>query len=336
MAASPWRRPALRALLSLPSPVLRALAGGGVAYMGGRTLDPRMQYLASLAARSPPGAQASPDRGPPIPSGVRVEDIRSFVGGGDLVGRIFTPAEQNPAAPPLVFATGAAGLTPYLDSGGALCGLIAQAAGCPVVAVDPRSAPEHRFPVGRDDVLAAYRWARDRAGLIGAPAGRAAIGGASLGGALAAGAAEALKAAGEAPPLLQVLVAPALDLANEAPSMSAFATAYPLSAAGLAAQLGRYLGPETSPIDPQVSPARAPDLAGSPPTILIGAGFDPLADQGEAYARALMRAGTRVTYRRHDALTHAFWAFADLVPAADLACREIARLVAEAYVREPA
>jgi acetyl esterase/lipase len=93
--------------------------------------------------------------------------------------------------------------------------------------------------------------------------------------------------------------------------------------------MGHYLGPGDDPADPRLSPLRSRDLAGLAPAVVVTAGFDPLVDQGEAYARALKAAGVPLTYRCYDALAHAFTAFTGAAPAADAACREIARLVRE-------
>src|SRR5581483_8119038 len=93
--------------------------------------------------------------------------------------------------------------------------------------------------------------------------------------------------------------------------------------------LGHYLGPGDDPTDPRVSPLKAADLAGLAPAVIATAGFDPLVDQGEAYAKRLKEAGTEVVYRCYDGLSHGFAAFAGMAPAADAACREVARLARE-------
>ena len=180
-------------------------------------------------------------------------------------------------------------------------------------------------------MLAAYRWARDNAPRFGAPAGQVAIGGDSMGGNFAAVIAQEMKRAGEPQPALQLLIYPALDVASETASMTTYADAYPLSRATMAWFMGHYMGPGDSPADPRLSPVRAADLSGLAPAVVVTAGFDPLLDQGEAYARRLREAGVPVVYRCYDHLAHAFTAFTGVVPAADVACREIAGLVRAAF-----
>jgi acetyl esterase len=337
------QRLVLRALLGLPRPVLRGLAGGGVVYQGGRTLDPAFQYMASQARRLPPLTSLPPAdaRGASagglaltvgrLEKGVKTEAVSIEAAEGPVAGRVYRPADQNPAAPILVFAHFGGGVIGDLETCDAFCSLLAKTARCPVLSVDYRLAPEHRFPAGLDDVMAAYRWARDNATLYGAPAGRAAIGGDSMGGNFAAIIAQDLKAAGEPQPDLQLLIYPVTDVASETPSMTCYADAYPLSRATMDWFMGHYMRPEDSPADPRLSPGRAGDVSGLAPAIVITAGFDPLVDQGEAYARRLREAGVSVTYRCYDHLAHAFTAFTGAVPAADQACREIAGMVRQSF-----
>ena len=169
-----------------------------------------------------------------------------------------------------------------------------------------------------------------RAGVrFGAPDGQAAIGGDSMGANFAAVIAQEMKRTGETAPVLQLLVCPWVDMASETASMTTYADAYPLSRATLDGLVGHYLPPDADPSDPRLSPIRAVDLSGLAPAIIAAAGFDPLVDQGEAYARRLRAAGTPVTYRCYDNLAHAFSAFTGVIPAADAACREIAGLLGD-------
>jgi acetyl esterase/lipase len=343
MADSDAQRLQLRLLLSLPSPFLRALAGGGVAYVGGRTLDPRLQFLAAQARGAPPLANFTPEQAragaaaqlAPLAGrrekGVEVETLTVPGAEGPIGARAYRAAEPDPAAPVMVFGHFGGGVIGDLDTCDAFCSILAKEAACPVLSVDYRLAPEHRFPAGLDDMLAAFRWARDNAERFGAAPARAAIGGDSMGGNFAAVIAQEMKRLGEAAPVLQLLVYPALDVAGEGPSMTTYADAWPLTRATMEWFMGHYMGPGDSPGDPRLSPVRAPDLAGLAPAVIATAGFDPLLDQGETYARRLEQAGVNVRYKRYDALAHAFTAFTGVVPAADAACREIAGWVSDAY-----
>jgi len=344
MADPTFRKLALRAMLSLPAPALRGLAGGGVVYVGGRTLDPRLQFLAAQARRAPPMSAATPAQARAgsaealalvtgrVQRGVRIEALTVPGGDGPIEARAYRSGDQDPAAPLMVFAHFGGGVIGDLDTCEVFCSILAKVARCPVLSVDYRLAPEHRFPAGLDDILAAWRWARDNAPRFGAPAGHVAVGGDSMGGNFAAVTCQEARRAGEPQPALQLLIYPAVDVASESASMNTYGEAYPLSRATMEWFMGHYLGPGDSPTDPRLSPLRAPDLAGLAPAVIATAGFDPLLDQGEAYARRLGEAGVPVAYRCYDTLAHAFTAFTGVVPAADLACREIAALVRAAFI----
>jgi acetyl esterase/lipase len=333
----------LKALMSLPSPVLRAMSGGGTVYRGGRTLDPRFQFLASAAARMPSMTTLSPDEaraasakglaamsGPAEP-GVRNESLSIDGQDGPIRLRAYRPADQDGAAPLIVFAHFGGGVIGDLETCHAFCGILARIARTAVLSVDYRLAPDHRFPAGLDDVLAAFRWGRDNAARFGALPGTAAIGGDSMGGNFAAVVAQEMQRTGEAQPALQLLIYPAVDVASETPSMTTYADAYPLSRPIMDWFMGHYIGADADPADPRLSPDRTADLSGLAPAVVVTAGFDPLVDQGEAYAKRLIAAGVATTYRCYDSLAHGFTAFTGAVPAADVACREIARLVRAAF-----
>jgi acetyl esterase/lipase len=343
MADIAFQRFTLKALLSLPTPILRALSGGGVVFQGGRTLDPRLQYLANAArsrslagAITPEALRASTASslalvaGDPEP-GVRAERLTIDAPHGAIPARAYRPEGQDPTAPILVFAHFGGGVIGDLETCDIFCGILARVARCPVLSIAYRLAPEHRFPAGLDDVMAAYRWARDNAAKFGAAVGKAAIGGDSMGGNFAAAIAQDLKRAGEPQPVLQLLIYPAVDLASETQSMTTYANAYPLSRGLMDWFAAQYLGPDGDPTDPRASPLCAQDLSGLCPAIVVTAGFDPLVDQGEAYAKRLRDAGVPVIYRCYDGLAHAFTAFTGVAPAADIACREVAGLVREGF-----
>jgi len=343
MASPAVQRFAVRTLLSLPAPVLRLMSGGGVVYRGGRTLDPRLQFLAAQAKKAPPMQSLSVEEarrgeataiaqvaGDPEP-GVRWEDLTVPGAAGDIPARAYRPEVQDPSAPLMVWAHMGGGVIGSIETTHVFCTLLARIARAPVLSVDYRLSPEHRFPAALEDVLAAYRWGRDTAGRFGAPEGRAAIGGDSMGGNLAAIVCQELRNAGEPQPALQLLVYPCTDVASQSASMQTYGDAFPLSRPMMDWFMGHYLGPGDDPADPRLSPLRARSLKGLAPAVVATAGFDPLVDQGEAYARKLRDAGVPVVYRCYDSLAHAFTAFTGAVPAADVACREIAGLVREGF-----
>ena len=341
MASAFAQRLIARTLLSLPTPILRLMSGGGVVYVGGRTLDPRLQFLAAQARAAPPISSQTPEEARRSESaglaivagnlepGVRWEPRTVPGAEGDIAARLYRPDAQDPNAPMMVWAHMGGGVIGNLDTSHAFCSVLARIARGPVLSVNYRLAPEHRFPAGLEDVLAAYRWALARAGEHGAKG--AAVGGDSMGGNFATVICQMLKQAGEDQPALQLLVYPCTDVASDSPSMSTYADAFPLDRAMMAWFMDHYLDPGSDPTDLRLSPLRTPDLAGLAPAVVATAGFDPLTDQGLAYARALKAAGVATHYRSYDSLTHAFAAFTGAVPAADAACREIAALVRRAY-----
>ncbi len=343
MAELAYQKMMLKGLMSLPTSLLRGLSGGGAVYQGGRTLDPRLQFLANAARRNPPMSGFPPEvaragaaaafvsvAGAPEP-GVTWENLSIDGPGGAIPARAYRADVQDPTAPVMVFAHMGGGVIGDLETCHAFCTILARSARCPVLSVDYRLAPEHRFPAGLEDVLAAYRWARENASRLGAPAGHVAIGGDSMGGNFTAIVCQEMKRLGEPQPVLQMLIYPAVDVASETQSMTTYADAYPLSRATMEWFMGHYLSPGDDPADVRLSPIREKDLSGLAPAVIITAGFDPLNDQGEAYAKRLRDAGVPVAFRCYDNLAHAFVAFTGVVPCAEVACREIAGLVREGY-----
>ena len=335
------QRLVLQRLLSLPAPALRLMSGGLAVYQGGRTLDPRLQFLAAQGRGRAPLNTLPPEEARRAAAGVfaitsgravpdvSIEAVAIDGPAGLIPARAYRPAVQDPAVPLMVFAHLGGGVIGDLETSHGFCSLLASVARCPVLSVDYRLAPEHRFPAGLEDVLAAYRWGRDNAQRFGAPVAQAAIGGDSMGGNFAAAICQMLRRAGEPQPALQLLVYPCVDVGSESPSMTIYENAFTLSRADTDWYLGQYLGPGDDPADPRLSPIREPDLAGLAPAVIATAGFDPLLDQGEAYARALRAAGVPVVYRCYDSLAHAFTAFTGVVPVAEAAAREIAALLRE-------
>ena len=330
-------------VLSLPAPILRLMAGGGVVYQGGRTLDPRLQFMAAQAKKQPPvhllsvaDARRALDKaialasGEPEP-GVWGEDLRVPGAEGDIAARSYRPAVQDPSAPLMIYAHQGGGVLGGLDTCHVFSTVLAALTRGPVLSLDYRLAPEHRFPAGVDDVLAGYRWGRDNAARFGAPSGRAAIGGDSFGACYAAVVCQDLRAAGEPQPVLQLLLYPGTDVACESASVTTYGDAFPLNRATMDWCMAHLMGPEDLASNPRLSPLAAKDLAGLAPAIVVAAGFDPLLDQGEAYARRLKAAGVPVIYRCYDSLCHAFTGFTGASPCADVACREVAGLVREGF-----
>ncbi|PIB90680.1 esterase [Caulobacter sp. FWC2] len=343
MASDAAQKTILKLIMSLPSPILRAMSGGGVVYKGGRTLDPRFQFFANAAKKmpamttlSPAEAVAGSARGlaavqGPLEPGVRTESLSIEGPNGPIPARAYRPDGQDSSAPLIVYAHMGGGVIGDLESCHAFCSILARIARTAVISVDYRLAPEHKFPAGLEDVLAAYRWARDNTGRFGAAPVPPAIGGDSMGGNFSAIVAQEMQRKGEPQPALQILIYPAVDVASETPSMTTYADAYPLTRATMDWFMGHYMSADADPADPRLSPDKTADLTGLAPAVIATAGFDPLVDQGEGYAKRLQAAGVPVLYRCYDSLAHGFTAFTGAIPAADGACREIAGLVRQAF-----
>jgi acetyl esterase len=184
-----------------------------------------------------------------------------------------------------------------------------------VLSVDYRLAPEHRFPAAAEDAYAATAWAFAHAAELGAVPSRLAVAGDSAGGNLAAVVPLMARDRGGPPLRSQVLVYPAVDCAQNTPSCRDNGEGYFLTAAHMRWYWEQYLGAADG-AHPYASPLRATDLRGLPPAYVVTAEFDPLRDEGEAYAQRLRDAGVPVIVRRYDGMFHGFFSLADLLPAA--------------------
>ena len=248
-----------------------------------------------------------------------VRDITIPGPGGPLTLQIYRGGGCDDAGPQpcLLFLHGGGWVIGDLDSHDGLCRRLANAARCRVVAVDYRLAPEHPFPAALDDASAALRWLACEAGTLGIDPARLAIGGDSAGGNLAAVTSQAAASGGhpaggqDATPAAQLLLYPAVDWTREYRSRQTFGHGFYLDDESMTWCEHLYLGAPGTPgaadrSDPRVSPLLTPDLSRLPPALVVTAGFDPLRDQGEAYAAALRAAGVPVLARRMPDLIHGF------------------------------
>jgi len=337
-----WLRKALAQLaLSRSEAALIKASGGQARTVRAMTLDPRFQFIeaqargraaaggglsvAKLRAQSETGSEIF---GGPTVGDVRVEKVYMTGRSHSVPGRLYLPLVRDNGAAMLVYYHFGGGVIGSPRSCHRLCALIAREAGAPVLSVDYRLAPEHKFPAGLEDASAAYVWARENAARFGAPARKAAVGGDSMGGNFAAIVAQEMR--GARSPVLQLLIYPGLDFVNDAPSMHDFADAFPLTAETVALFMKHYLPDGADPSEPRLSPGRVQNLRGLAPALIYAAGFDMLLDQGQAYAERLREAGIKTAYERFDSLPHGFVAFPAAAPAAELALRQIARETAAA------
>ena len=246
---------------------------------------------------------------------------------GPIAVRVYTPRGRAPF-PGLVYFHGGGFVLCNLDSHDGICRSLANAAGCVVVSVDYRLAPEHPYPAAPEDCYAATQWVAKNGGELGIDVTRIAIGGDSAGGNLTA--VTALLARDRGGPALrfQLLVYPVTDHAFDTDSYRDNAEGYFLESTTMEWFFQQYAGGETA-IDARLSPLLAEDLSGLPPAVVVTAEYDPLRDEGEAYARALADAGVRVDLRRFDGMIHGFFDMGPASAGARAAIEESCRLLAE-------
>jgi acetyl esterase len=252
------------------------------------------------------GAEATTAR-PPIPMG-RVEAIEIPGQAGTIPARLYVPG-RLPAvvpAPSLVYFHGGGWVIGDLDTHDGVCRFLAAAAGTTVLSIDYRLAPEHPFPAAVEDSWAAFNWAVANAAELGIDPDRIGVSGDSAGGNLAAVVSLLARAAGGRMPAMQLLFYPVTDFAGEMPSRQLFAEGFLLTKGDMDNFEKHYLPPGSDSSDPRVSILHAPDLTGLPPAYVATAGFDPLRDEGEAYALRMREAGVQVALCRHPGLIHSF------------------------------
>jgi acetyl esterase/lipase len=245
--------------------------------------------------------------------------------------RVYTPAATDAhELPALIYFHGGGFVFGGLDTHDGICRRITHESGCRLIAVDYRLAPEHPFPAAVEDGLAATRWIANHARDLGIATGRLAIGGDSAGANLAAVVCQQAGHAAQPRLALQVLLCPVLDMDIDTPSRLAFARGHFLDRTTMEWSLRHVCPAGTDLADPRISPLRSAELAGLPPAHIHTAEFDPLRDEGEAYADRLARAGVKVRYRCHDGMIHHFYGLGGVIPYARVAMTEIGAAIGHA------
>jgi acetyl esterase len=338
-------RAVLRRMVSLPLPLLRAVAGPRVLSPAGPALDVEAQLLLRIARLV--GQKEGPDIGVraaraqmedalPIVDFRRVPArmyARTIPGPrGEIPIRIYHPRARRSPRPILVYFHGGGFVVGSVASYDGLCRELARQADAIVISVEYALAPEHRFPAGVEDALAATRWVIAEATSLGGDALSVAIGGDSAGGNLAAVVAQ-LTLGDVRRPVFQLLVYPATDLTRSFPSHRLFAEGYLLTGRSMDWYIDNYVTGDRDKIDPRGSPLFAADLRGLPPALVMTAGFDPLRDEGRAYAEKMKAAGVEVEYRCIEGSIHGFFSFGGVFSHARRAVEDAALALRSAFAR---
>ncbi len=313
-------------------------------------VDPQIQVLLDAMAGLPPAHTLSvedarlrmeqrPREGLRVPPVASVVD-RTIPGpGGPLRLRIYTPhgmlTEQGIGPfPLLMFFHGSGFVVCSLDTHDIMARNLCAGAGCVVVSVDYRLAPEHKFPAGIDDCLHATRWAAEQAHELNVDPRRIAVCGDSAGGNMAA--VTALRVRDEGGPHLcaQVLIYPVTDYHDPGtPSYVENAEGYGLTAQGMAWYFGHYLSDPAQAADPLASPLRAASLRDLPPALVYSAEYDVLRDEAERYAERLRADGVPVTFKRWHGMNHGFFQWVGRVDRATAANDEAAAWLRDAFAQ---
>lgn len=258
---------------------------------------------------------------PAPPDVAQVSEMQASGPHGAIPLRCYRPlgSSSGDVLPVLVYFHGGGWTIGDLDTHDTLCRELANGAGCAVVAVDYRMGPEHRFPAAVDDAVAATRWVREHAAELRLDATRLAVGGDSAGGNLAAVVAIAARDSGDLPIAFQLLIYPATDQHRGAPSHTENAQGYLLTRDTMDYFCGHYLADPAQHDDWRASPLLCEDLGRLPPALVLTAGYDPLRDEGKAYAERLTAAGNSASHVCFDRQIHGFIPMGKLLDEANTA-----------------
>jgi len=249
---------------------------------------------------------------------------------GQIPVRIYTPVGTAPF-PVLVYFHGGGWVIGNLDTHDGICRSLANRVGCLVVSVDYRLAPEHTFPAAPEDCYAATRWLAEHAGSLGGDKGRIAVGGDSAGGNLAAVVALMARDRGGPKLAFQLLVYPATDTDFETRSYRENSEGYFLTRADMVWFWNHYAPRDEDRRNPYAAPLRAASLRGLPPALVITAEFDPLCDDGNAYAARLREDGVPVRLSQQDGLIHGFFQMGAVIDRGRASVDEASRALKDAF-----
>lgn len=292
---------------------------------------PKLWEIAPAQGREMYRMMASTLEPPSLPIG-KIENLAMPGPAGEIKLRAYTPIAGGGAALPcLVYFHGGGFVIGDLDTHDALCRTLANETGARVVAVDYRLAPEHKFPAAPEDCYAAVKWVEENAAKLGIDPNRIAVAGDSAGGNLAAVACLMAKQKSGPRIVFQLLIYPTTQARANTDSIKAFAEGYFLEKKTMDWFFDQYLNAGVDVNDWRLSPLAAPDLSGLPRAYVVTAGFDPLKDEGKAFADKLNRAGVACVYVDYPGMVHGFFNMSGVVPTAREAIAEAAKAVRKAF-----
>lgn len=266
-------------------------------------------------------------QGEPVAS---VEDRAITANGAQIPLRIYRPEGGPAVTPALVWFHGGGWVIGSLDGSDFGCRIMANASGCTVISVDYRLAPEYKFPTAVDDCLAVTKWVAENGPELGVDGARIAVGGDSAGGNLAAVVSQLARDGGGPAIAFQALVYPVTNYDFSTASYRDNAEGYLLERDSMEWFWGHYLRSDADGASTKASPLRHTNLAGLPPAIVLTAEFDPLRDEGEAYAERMRAAGVPVEARRYDGQIHGFFANPAIDDGSE-AARHVGKAIARAF-----
>jgi acetyl esterase/lipase len=325
----------LKTIALLPESVLRRL-GGTPIEIRGVPLDPMMQLIWAQGVKEPGVETLSPAEvrhgldtvsatlQAAVPSGVNVREETIPGPGGAIPVRVYAPRNADGKRPITIFFHFGGYVIGSRNICDGFCGLMSDRADSVVVNVEYRLAPEHPFPAPVEDALAVYQWLIEHGDDVGGDAKRIAVAGDSAGAQLAAIIAQEAKRENFQAPLCQLLIYPWLVPHSGMPSYEDYGEAYPLNAAIMDWFGNHYFSDDDQKEHAWAAPLNESDLSGLAEAIVVTAGYDPLRDEGEAYAKRLEEAGVTTFFRCYEHLTHSFTMFGGVVPATQQAMIEIA------------
>lgn len=317
--ANTVERLALKSIMSLPPRLILSTFGKPSVVHDNQELDPEIQvYLLIRKLLKKPGMgevdpvlSRSGYTQDSLVHGIRINDIVSKdfdipVTGASIKGRLYHPSQTSGPMPTLIYYHGGGFVIGDLEMFDHVCRFISLETGFKVLAVDYRKAPEYPFPTGIHDSVEAYKWAISNHTLLGIDTSCVLVGGDSAGGNLATIVGQILAEQDIIRPVLQLLIYPTCDHSKSYPSREHFGENFFLTKKDIEYFQTHYVGRDCDNFHPWISPIHAKNLSNLPPAVIVTAGFDPLRDEGEAYAERLQSEGVEVKIIREKGLIHGF------------------------------